>query len=158
MTDAEILVERLAAASKKVVFAESCTAGSASGLLASAPGASGVLWGSFVCYAIPAKVKMLGLNKGLIMRYGAVSRETACAMAAGALKQSGADFAVSITGLAGPDGDGSGVPVGTVWIGLASQAEGSSAKEFRYAGARNEVRERAAQEALRELLYLIGRV
>ncbi|MDR2257578.1 MAG: nicotinamide-nucleotide amidohydrolase family protein, partial [Treponema sp.] len=98
---AENLVKKLYAASWTLVLAESCTAGLASDLIARIPGASRVLWGSFVCYTVEAKISMLGLNRDLIEKYGAVSRETACAMAEGALEKSGAPLAAAVTGLAG---------------------------------------------------------
>jgi PncC family amidohydrolase len=145
------LIEKLSSASLSLVLAESCTAGLTADLLAQVPGASRVLWGSFVCYSIDAKERMLGLDGGLIRTYGAVSRETACAMAEAALARSGADVAAAVTGLAGPEGDGSSVPVGTVWIGVASRGGQSWASVFHYTGTRNEVRLAAALDALREL-------
>jgi PncC family amidohydrolase len=95
---------------------------------------------------------MLGIDPALLLRYGAVSRETACAMAGGALKRSGADTAVSVTGLAGPDGDGSGLPVGTVWIATVLRGGEPDAAMFRYTGPRNTVRMAAARDALRALM------
>ncbi|MDR2068918.1 MAG: nicotinamide-nucleotide amidohydrolase family protein [Spirochaetaceae bacterium] len=144
------LIEKLSSASLSIALAESCTAGLAADLLVQVPGASRVFWGSFVCYSIDAKQRMLGLDGGLILRYGAVSRETACAMAEGALARSGVDLAAGVTGLAGPGGDGS-VPVGTVWIGVAGRGCKSRASVFHYTGSRNEVRLAAALDTLREL-------
>ncbi|GHV67658.1 competence damage-inducible protein A [Spirochaetia bacterium] len=149
---AEKLIERLSALSWTVAMAESCTAGLAADLLAQISGASRVLWGSFVCYTPAAKTAMLGLEGSLIARYGAVSRETACAMAEGALKKSGADAALAVTGLAGPLGDGSAVPVGTVWIAAALRNRPVEAVSFHYEGSRNEIRAAAAVDALGELL------
>jgi PncC family amidohydrolase len=144
------LVEKLAAASKKAVLAESCTAGLAADLIACIPGASRVLWGSFVCYTVEAKAAMLGLDPVRIEKHGAVSRETACAMAEGALEKSGADIAAAVTGLAGPDGDGR-VPVGTVWIACALRGNKALADEFHFAGSRDEVRSAAAVELIKLL-------
>jgi PncC family amidohydrolase len=76
-------------------------------------------------------------------------------MAKGALERSGADLAVSITGLAGPDGDGSPQPVGTVWIGLAQKKQREEAKVYHFEGSRNEIRLAAAKKALEELLALL---
>jgi PncC family amidohydrolase len=146
------LIEKAAAASLRVAAAESCTAGLVADLLAGVPGASRVFWGSFVCYSAEAKRRMLGIDKNLIRRYGAVSRETACAMARGALRKSGAGAAVSVTGLAGPGGDGGPVPVGTVWIGVQTREGEPEAAVFHYEGLRNEVRMSAAYDALRMLL------
>jgi PncC family amidohydrolase len=158
MSDAAFLIRQLSRASKTLVLAESCTAGLVADLLAQVPGASGVLWGSFVSYTIAAKVRMLGLDEGEIRRYGAVSRETACAMALGALARSGADLAVSVTGLAGPDGDGTATPVGTVWIATALRGEAARASVFHYACSRNELRAAAATAAVQELCRFAGMV
>ena len=140
---AEELIHKLKESSLTLALAESCTAGLVSGLLAKTPGASQVLWGSFVCYTPEAKVSMLGIDREKIMTHGLVSRETAVRMADGALRTSGADIAASVTGLAGPDGDGSGLPVGTVWAAAAGRGD-TKASEFHFEGARNTVRLRAA--------------
>jgi PncC family amidohydrolase len=151
----ELLVNTLKKISKTVAAAESCTSGLAADILARVPGASKVFWGSFVTYTVDAKVKMLGIDRSLIEKYGAVSRETACAMVKGALEKSGADYAFSITGLAGPEGDGSPLPVGTVWIGLGAKDGVPYAEEFHFSGLRNEVRISAALKAVEEMLKLI---
>jgi PncC family amidohydrolase len=135
-----------------MAVAESCTGGLVADLLTRVPGASRVFWGAFVSYTVKAKVKMLGLDEEFVKRYGAVSGETARAMARGALERSGADMAVSVTGLAGPDGDGTPTPVGTVWIGTAVRGREPEAVLFYYAGFRNEVRISAAKDALEELI------
>jgi PncC family amidohydrolase len=145
------LIEILSAASLSLAAAESCTAGLVADLLARVPGASRVFWGSFVTYSIDAKIKLLGIGPDLIRRYGAVSRETACAMAEGALEKSGADMAVSVTGLAGPDGDGSGQSVGTVWIGFIRRGAPVEAVCRHYDGDRNTIRKNAAGDALEEI-------
>jgi PncC family amidohydrolase len=153
---AALLIETLASASQTLAAAESCTAGLVADRLARVPGASRVFWGSFVAYAVDAKARLLGLDPELIRRHGAVSRETALAMASGALEKSGAHIAVSVTGLAGPDGDGSGQPVGTVWIGIARRGLPPEAVARRFAGDRNAVRSAAAQGAIEELLHRVG--
>ena len=145
---AALLIETLASASHTLAAAESCTAGLVADRLARVPGASRVFWGSFVAYAVDAKVRLLGVDPALISRHGAVSRETALAMASGALEKSGAHMAVSVTGLAGPEGDGSGQPVGTVWIGIARRGLPPEAVACRFAGDRNAVRAAAAREAI----------
>jgi len=145
---AEELIHKLRAKSMTLALAESCTAGLISALLAGTPGASGVLWGSFVCYTKEAKVSLLGLDSAALVKYGLVSAETACLMADGALQKSGADLAASVTGLAGPEGDGSPVPVGTVWTAVALRDGEPEAKEFHFTGSRNAVRLRAAAAVL----------
>ncbi|MDR2493690.1 MAG: nicotinamide-nucleotide amidohydrolase family protein [Spirochaetaceae bacterium] len=154
MTEPERLIKCLAASSKTVAAAESCTAGLVADLLARTPGASQVFWGSFVSYTAAAKITMLGLDQGLVERCGAVSAETALAMARAALERSSADMAVSVTGLAGPLGDGGSAPVGTVWIGTAARGKEPRARKFHYTGSRDEVRMSAALQAVKELLQL----
>jgi PncC family amidohydrolase len=153
---AEELVKIFTAKGMMMAVAESCTAGLAADLIARIPGASNVLWGSFVTYTADAKTRMLGVRKELIEKYGAVSRPVALAMAGGARKKSGANWAFSITGLAGPGGDDAGTPVGTVWIAITGPdgdaVVRSEAVMFRFSGSRNEVREAAAVAALTELL------
>jgi PncC family amidohydrolase len=149
--NAACLMEKLKALSLTVSLAESCTAGFISHLLACLPGASSVLWGSFVCYAKEAKVSMLNIDNNTLDTYGLVSRETACAMANGALQKSGANLAAAVTGLAGPDNDGSNTPVGTVWIAAVFQNKDAVAKEFHFSGSRNEIRIRAAAAVLEEI-------
>jgi PncC family amidohydrolase len=159
MTDnpAETLIGKLRERGLFLVAAESCTAGLVADMLARVSGASDVFWGSFVTYTAGAKTAMLGVPAALIAEHGAVSREVACAMATGALAQATAaqvaarrGLAVAVTGLAGPLGDGSPVPVGTVWIAVATTVDTAQveARVFHYTGERNEVRRQAAQDAL----------
>ena len=152
---ASAVIEKLKTSSVKLALAESCTAGLISGLLANIPGASGVLWGSFVCYTKEAKISMLGLEKDKIDASGLVSKETACSMALGALARSSADVSAGVTGLAGPDGDGSTVPVGTVWVAVAQRSGKIEAKEFRFLGERNAVRTCAAIAVLELVLNIL---
>jgi PncC family amidohydrolase len=136
-----------------LVLAESCTAGLVADRIACVPGASSVLWGSFVAYRVEAKAAMLGVDRALVDRYGAVSAETARAMAEGALERSGAKLSVSVTGLAGPDGDDRGTPVGTVWMAAAVRENDGPhcvrVEHFQYEGGRSAVREAAALDVLR---------
>ena len=167
---AETLIRLLTERGLFVAGAESCTAGLASEMLGRVSGASRCFWGSFVCYTPRAKQAMLGIDPGLLAEYGLVSAETARAMAAGALEKSGAAAAFSVTGLAGPDGDGSDIPVGTVWIATALRPGAAAvsgnagaatagnaggpvitARRFLYEGGRNEIRWKAAREALRQI-------
>ncbi|MDR0402425.1 MAG: nicotinamide-nucleotide amidohydrolase family protein [Treponema sp.] len=148
----ENLVAFLTERSLTLAAAESCTAGLVADRIARVPGASKVFWGSFVCYSPRAKIKMLGIESGILDKYGLVSAETAAAMAAGALEKSGADVALSVTGLAGPEGDGSETPVGTVWIGTARKTGPETAESFHFGGSRNDLRSRAALEAVNQIL------
>jgi nicotinamide-nucleotide amidase len=104
----------------KIATAESCTGGLVAGTVTEIPGSSHLLDRGFVTYSNEAKQDMLGVPPELLERYGAVSRETAEAMAKGALAHAPVDLAVSITGIAGPDGGSDTKPVGLVHFGVAS--------------------------------------
>lgn len=162
MTEDEILpselLEKLRRRGEKIVTAESCTAGLVAHLLASVPGASDVFWGSLITYTAGAKMKLLGIPEKTLTESGEVSPETACAMAKGALEKSGVDIAVSVTGLAGPSGDNSDTPVGTVWIGMAYKGRNAEAKSFFFRLDRNELRKKAAEKALDEISLYIDRI
>ncbi|MDR3019810.1 MAG: CinA family protein [Treponema sp.] len=149
--NAQTLIEKLKLKSLTLALSESCTAGFVSAIIAGIPGASAVLWGSYVCYKPEAKVSMLGLDSAELLANRLVSGETASSMAASTLQKSGANLAAAVTGLAGPDGDGSNVPVGTVWIAVASGKK-IEAKEYHFNGSRNEVRLKAAIAVL-ELIF-----
>ena len=136
--------------------AESCTAGLIADSIARVPGASGVFWGSFVTYTPDSKSVMLAIDGELIKEHGSVSEAVALAMAKAALDKSGSTYSLSVTGLAGPDGDGSEVPVGTIWVGIAGGKGNIFARRFLFKGLRNDVREAAAGAALEELLAWIG--
>jgi len=147
------LVEDLTGGHYSLALAESCTAGLVSDLIARVSGASAVLWGSFVCYSPEAKKMMLQLGN-VLEKHGLVSAETAGEMALSALKLSGATIGASVTGLAGPLGDGSAAPVGTVFIGIARRVNGEAAvdvKPFFFQGTRAEIRMQAALAVLEHL-------
>ncbi|MBR0186105.1 MAG: CinA family protein, partial [Synergistaceae bacterium] len=105
---------------------------------------------SAVTYSNEAKMKILGVKSETLSRFGAVSSECAQEMAEGARRVYGADFAVSTTGIAGPDGGSESKPVGTVWFGIAG-SDGTRSMMKRLPGNREEVRTRAVRFALSEL-------
>jgi PncC family amidohydrolase len=142
------LIRVLTENSLTIAVAESCTGGLLGNLLVRVPGASAAFWGGFVTYSLDAKQKMLGIAPGLLEDYGAVSRECARAMAESARRLAGTDAALAVTGLAGPDGDGSNNPVGTVWV--AGIFPGGAALEtvYRFTDKRNAVRAKAAAAAI----------
>ena len=117
--------ERLLAAARardvRLATAESCTGGLVAALLTEIPGSSEVVERGFVTYSNAAKSEMLGVPADLIRRHGAVSPEVACAMAEGALVNSAADFAVAVTGVAGPGGGSAAKPVGLVEFACAAR-------------------------------------
>ncbi len=115
----EATIGRLLKASGKTLsVAESCTGGEISHLITSVPGSSAYYLGSVTSYAVSVKERVLGVPAETVERFGVVSGEVAAAMAEGVRRVTGSDYAVSTTGLAGPDGDAFN-PVGTVWIGVA---------------------------------------
>lgn len=140
----------------RVATAESCTGGLVAAALTEIAGSSDVVDCGFVTYSNQAKEKMLGVPAMTLTRYGAVSAETASAMAAGALANSQADLAVAITGIAGPGGGSEEKPVGLVHFAAASR-DGRHLQRRRLFGkiGRRAVRERSVTEAL-ELLEALA--
>jgi nicotinamide-nucleotide amidase len=133
-----------------IATAESCTGGLIAAAITGVPGASAVLTHGFVTYASAAKTAMLGVPAVLIEEMGAVSEEVARCMADGARARSGADFAVSVTGIAGPDGGTAETPVGTVWFGLAGP-HGTTTYHHVFQGDRGAIRAQSVDYALRLL-------
>jgi nicotinamide-nucleotide amidase len=145
------------AARRTVAVAESCTGGLVCAALTEIAGASEVLGAGFVTYSNEAKVATLGVSEDVLATFGAVSIATAWAMARGALAASGADVAVAITGVAGPDGGSAQKPVGTVVFARATRGQGHEAVTadqilFDADGGRSGVRLQAALCALDLLL------
>jgi nicotinamide-nucleotide amidase len=140
-----------------IATAESCTGGLVAAALTEIPGSSDVVDCGFVTYSDDAKRAMLGVAAATLKRYGAVSAQTAKAMAAGALKNSRVDLAVSITGIAGPGGDSKQKPVGLVYFAAASRDGRRIARKRLYGDiGRRRVRLRSVIEAL-ALLRLLSR-
>ena len=138
-------------AGKRLATAESLTGGGIGQALTSVSGASAVYAGGVISYTNEVKHKVLGVPMEILERYGAVSLWTAGYMAGGVRKLLNADVAVSVTGLAGPGGDEFGNPVGTVFIGYDSNAK-SIAKQYRFEGTREEIREQTIEAALELIL------
>jgi len=139
----------------RVATAESCTGGLVAGALTEIAGSSDVVECGFVVYSNEAKQAMLGVQAATLKRHGAVSAETAVAMAAGALKHSPADLAVSITGIAGPGGGSKQKPVGLVHFAAASRDGRLLHRRCLFGKVgRRRVRERSVAEALAMLLEL----
>ena len=132
---------------KTLATAESCTGGMIGQLLTGVSGASKVYKGGVISYTNEVKQNVLGVDGKLLAELGAVSAPVAQAMAAGARKVLNADISVSVTGLAGPDGDEFGNPVGTVFLGYASETH-SEAVACYFEGDREAVRQQAAEAAL----------
>jgi nicotinamide-nucleotide amidase len=153
ITLAEKLGNQLRSKNLKFVAVESCTGGGLAYAITQIPEASTWFERGFVVYSNEAKKELL--NVTTIETYGAVSEQTAIAMAEGALQNSHAQFAVSITGIAGPKGGTPEKPVGTVWFGYAIKGKTTTVlQEFQ--GNREEIRIQAIEYALRSSLLLIG--
>ncbi|HWR83833.1 MAG TPA: competence/damage-inducible protein A [Candidatus Deferrimicrobium sp.] len=135
---------------KTLAVAESCTAGQLGMLITSVPGSSAYFVGGIVAYSNDVKTSLLSVDPAIIAQYGAVSEECAKAMADGCRKQLACDYALSVTGIAGPDGGTDDKPVGTTFIGLSS-AHGSYCRKFNFGTHRESNRARASYAAL-ELL------
>ena len=148
------LVRRLQTRGRTVATAESCTGGGLARALTDPPGASHWFLAGWVVYSNDAKQRDLGVKAATLARYGAVSEPTVHEMATQALRRSGADLAVAISGIAGPGGAVPGKPLGMVWFGFAARdgrgaRVGTAVKRFR--GDRAAVREAAVRFAIRRL-------
>lgn len=144
------------AGGKRVVTAESCTGGLISGCLTAIPGSSSAFEGGLVTYSDESKISLLGVPRDAITEHGAVSDVVASAMAEGALALSGADVAISITGIAGPDGGTKAKPVGLVYMALAQTGRDALVKRYVFAGTRTDVRRAAVGAALELLLNALS--
>jgi len=141
-------IEALKAAKFTIATAESCTGGLVAGALTSISGASDVFHGGFITYANTAKSTMIGVQARLIRDYGAVSAQVARAMADGARNRANVNLAVSITGVAGPQGGSEKKPVGLVYLACATH-EGTRVVEKRFGDlGRDGIREAAVLAAL----------
>jgi nicotinamide-nucleotide amidase len=133
----------------KIATAESCTGGLVAATLTEVPGSSDVVDCGFVTYSNAAKQTMLGVPPNTLSRHGAVSSETAAAMAAGALTKSAADLSIAVTGIAGPGGGSKQKPVGLVYFAAAARDGRVIARSRRFGKiGRRRVRERSVAEAL----------
>lgn len=141
------------------VTAESCTGGGLAYFMTNIPGSSAWFERGFVVYSNLAKTELLDVPADLIDKYGAVSEEVVMAMAEGALKNSTADIAIAITGIAGPDGGSAEKPVGTVWFGLARKNKATQTHCYNFSGNREKIREAAIAYVMEWTLgWILGRV
>jgi len=151
-----LLARQLLYKKLKISTAESCTGGLIASTLTSLAGSSAWFDCGFVTYSNESKTALLGVDAALIQRDGAVSSSVACAMAMGALKHSKADIAVSITGIAGPDGGTIEKPVGTVFLGFVTRDTAVFSQHYcTVALTRQEMRELTCQYAIDGLLLLL---
>jgi nicotinamide-nucleotide amidase len=149
--------QKLRGAGRRIATAESCTGGWVAKALTDVAGSSQWFECGFVTYSDAAKMRDIGVSERTLADHGAVSEATVREMAAGALRVSGADVAVAISGIAGPDGGTATKPVGTVWLSMASR-RGSDvaviAERHVFGGDRDLVRRRSVERALQLVLGL----
>jgi nicotinamide-nucleotide amidase len=145
------LGEVLKASNLKIALAESCTGGLISHRITNISGSSDYFERGVITYSNSSKTELLGVPKIILDSFGAVSRETAKAMAEGVKKLGKTDLGLAVTGIAGPSGGTPTKPVGLVFIGLAS-SKPTVVKEFWFQGTRNKVKEQASDEALKMVL------
>jgi nicotinamide-nucleotide amidase len=148
---------RLLGSGRRLVTAESCTAGWIAKAITDVPGSSQWFDSGFVTYSNAAKVRDLGVSQQTLDTYGAVSEQTVREMAHGALRVTGADVAIAVSGIAGPNGGVPGKPVGTVWFAIASKRGDEVVVETRrqlFNRDRETIRRRAVEYALELVLQL----
>jgi nicotinamide-nucleotide amidase len=143
----EVVKDLLTCQGKTISFAESCTAGMLTDMLASYPGASQVLSGSVIAYDNKIKINILNVPEDVLQTEGAVSEACAIAMAEGCRMLMGTDLAVSVTGIAGPEGGTPDKPVGLVYLAVSTD-NGSAVRKLQLPGNRNRIRKVAALNAL----------
>jgi PncC family amidohydrolase len=137
-----------------ITTAESATGGMIASTLVNVPGISGYFKEGYITYSDEAKIKLLGVDKAVIDIFGVVSRQTAEAMADGAARNAGTRAAISVTGVAGPDGGSKDCPVGTVYIGCHLDMN-TVCEHHLFEGDRASVRKQAAEAALKLMIRMI---
>jgi len=146
------------AAGWRIVTAESCTAGWIAKALTDVPGSSQWVESGYVTYSNTAKMRDVGVSERTLAEHGAVSEATVREMANGALRVTGVEMAIAVSGIAGPDGGTAEKPVGTVWFAVATiDAQGPAAvcERRQFSGGREQVRRQAVDRALRLALRLL---
>jgi nicotinamide-nucleotide amidase len=149
------LAKHLCSRELNLVTAESCTGGWLAKTLTDIPGSSGWFERGFVTYSNESKIDMLGVQYQTLENWGAVSEQTVREMSEGALRNSRASIAVSISGVAGPDGGSVDKPVGTVWFSWAGSQQETETLRKRFRGDRNAVRCQAVVTALEGLCHFV---
>ncbi|MCP4186380.1 MAG: CinA family protein [Gammaproteobacteria bacterium] len=150
----EQLAEHLSKRGEKLATAESCTGGLIAKTLTDLAGSSVWFDRGFVTYSNAAKTEMLTIPASVIEEYGAVSEAVANAMVSGALRHSAADYAIAVTGIAGPGGGSEEKPVGTVWIGVGSKRQ-VVAQKYLFSGDRDMVRQATLEMGLVNMKHLL---
>lgn len=151
----ESLAQRLLARGAMLATAESCTGGLIAAACTELAGSSAWFERGFVTYSNEAKTELLGVAPALIAQHGAVSEAVARAMAEGALQRAAVQWAVSVTGIAGPAGGSPDKPVGTVWIAWAAPGHDTRAQCHHFQGDRAQVRAQTCHAALQGLIQML---
>ncbi len=152
------IIAKLSNLKLTVATAESCTGGLIASRIIDIPGASDCFNEGYITYSNEAKMKNLGVKDETLMAFGAVSPQTAAEMANGVKKHADSDFGLSSTGIAGPGGGSPKKPVGLVYIGCAYGKDNIKVKELHLSGNRTEVRNKAADEAIKLLSECIEKI
>ncbi len=140
---------------KKITVAESCTGGLIASKITAISGSSDVFDGSIVSYSNLIKEKELGVNEQVLKSFGAVSKQVVSQMLDGVIQKFDADYAIAVSGIAGPGGGSEQKPVGTVVIGIASKNDQKLIKQYKFDGDRITVQKKATKKALKKLYKLI---
>lgn len=146
--------ERCLALGRRIATVESCTGGLVGHLITETPGSSAYYVGGFVTYSDESKQAMVGVPADVLTAHGAVSAQTAIAMAVGGRDRTGAEIGVSVTGIAGPDGGSPAKPVGLTYVAVAD-GDGTAVRRYVWAGSRAENKRASAQAALELVLERI---
>ncbi|MDZ7265279.1 MAG: CinA family protein [candidate division KSB1 bacterium] len=139
-----------------IATAESCTGGLIAKLITDVSGSSEVFIGGVVSYSNTMKMKWLGVRRETLVKFGAVSEQTVAEMLTGIQKETGADLAIAVSGIAGPTGGTPEKPVGTVFLGIAFR-EQHILRKYQFAGSRDQVRRQAASKAAELILDQLSR-
>ena len=157
MKTANDVLAALKTQGKTLATAESCTGGMIGELLTAIPGSSKSYLGGVISYTNGVKNALLGVPQDVLEQFGAVSEQTAQAMAKGATRAIGADIGAAVTGLAGPDGDGSGKPIGLVYTAVSGNGK-TVCKEHLFSGDRAQIRTAAAEALMTEIIEFLGEI
>ena len=157
---AATLVKAASTSKKTIATAESCTGGLIGAAITTISGSSAAYHGGVIAYDNAVKIGQLGVEEAVIDEHGAVSEQTAKAMAIGVVKAIGVDIGLSVTGIAGPSGGSAEKPVGTVWFGVANRGESgeitAEATLINYGDiGRNRIRDKAVLDALNLLIAVV---
>jgi nicotinamide-nucleotide amidase len=154
---AGVVIRDLKERAQHLAVVESCTGGMLGQMITEVPGSSAAFFGGWITYSNQMKVCEVGVPPAILEQQGAVSPQCAAAMSRGGLERSGADWCLSITGIAGPDGGSPDKPVGTVYIALAHRGDATpEIRHFRFSGERRNVREWSARAALAMLRFTLA--